>query len=378
MTASARTPRVSSTCHAPRAAGRQRRGDRAGVGGLRRVHRSRRTGSGDSRFSTGTGAARRARPARPGRPPAGRRRRGRGRPTAPAAGPRPALRCSGSSVSGSARAAGRRAEPAATCRRMARPPQTGSATSASSSRGGQRGRDDRGVGQHPAGGDVAPAGDLVAALPQRAHDGELAAAAHPVHARGPPPGVDLRRRRAGGDDRRELLLGPVALALLVELGGERVAQLDQDLDVERGVAQPRARAAGGCDQSAAEWPFSRSSPRSSSTIAPRPTRGVAEQPAGQLGVEQPARRAGRARPGRAGPGRRRAAPTRRRRWRRSRPTGRAARPGRSARCPSRRGAAARGRRAGRSGSRRRARRRRRPARSRRAGPGASASGGWSR
>ena len=60
----------------------------------------------------------------------------------------------------------------------------------------QRGRDDRRVGQHPAGGDVAPPGHLVAALPQRAHHGELAALAHPVHARGPPPGVDPRRRRA--------------------------------------------------------------------------------------------------------------------------------------------------------------------------------------
>ena len=39
-------------------------------------------------------------------------------------------------------------------------------------------------------------------------------------------------------ERRELLQGPVELALPLELRGEHVAQLDEHLDVERGVAQP--------------------------------------------------------------------------------------------------------------------------------------------
>src|SRR5690606_19596696 len=98
--------------------------------------------------------------------------------------------------------------------------------------------DDRPVGQHAAGGAVPLAGERVTRLPQLPDDGDALAAADGVHTGGAAPRVDARlgvRREADG---LELLLGPLELAGLRELGGQAVAQLDEELDVERGVPQP--------------------------------------------------------------------------------------------------------------------------------------------
>ena len=51
----------------------------------------------------------------------------------------------------------------------------------------------------------------------------------------------LPRRRDVVDEVLELLLGPVVLARLDQRGGDHVAQLEQHLDVEGGVLQPRLR-----------------------------------------------------------------------------------------------------------------------------------------
>ena len=119
-------------------------------------------------------------------------------------------------------------------------------------------------------------------------------------------------RRGRGDQRRELLGRPRRLALPVQLGGERVAQVDQQLDVQRRVGEPGLRQRPGGPvgrrvvllQRVAEQLLGQ--------------RGQADpleagQPRGELGVEQRGAAACPARPGRAGPGWRRAGPTRRRR-----------------------------------------------------------------
>ena len=56
-----------------------------------------------------------------------------------------------------------------------------------------------------------------------------------------PPGVRARLRRGSGEDRRELLPRPLQLARVGELLVQRVAQLDEELDVEGRVAQPLDR-----------------------------------------------------------------------------------------------------------------------------------------
>ncbi|CAO0826031.1 hypothetical protein SMICM17S_03345 [Streptomyces microflavus] len=90
----------------------------------------------------------------------------------------------------------------------------------------------------PCRGDVAALRHLVPGVPQLADDRHLTAAADLVHAPGAAPGVLAGR---GGRRRRdgvELLPGPLQLALLLQLLLQRVAQVDQELHVERGVAQP--------------------------------------------------------------------------------------------------------------------------------------------
>ena len=88
--------------------------------------------------------------------------------------------------------------------------------------------------------------------------------------------------------RLELLARPLGLAGRLELGREEVSQLDQHLDVEGGVLQPGLRQRPG-----------RPVGRGVLLLHPvaeegldegrQPDAGVAEQPAGQLGVEQRAR-----------------------------------------------------------------------------------------
>ena len=97
-----------------------------------------------------------------------------------------------------------------------------------------------------------------------------------------------------------------------QLGGERVAQLDQHLDVERGVAQPGlgqrpGRPVGG------GVVLRQREPEECSTTAPRPDPRQAGQPRRRARCRRADAGAARARPGRAGPGWRRAGPTRRRR-----------------------------------------------------------------
>ena len=161
---------------------------------------------------------------------------------------------------------------------------------------------------------------------------------------------------------------PLHLALGGQVGGHGVADLHQHLDVEGGVAQPRLgqRAGGPVDggvllgQAEAEVVLD-----DGGEADP----GQARRGARRARCRTAAPGAGPPRPGRAGPGWPRAAPTRRRRWPRRPARGRGRRSGRSARCPSPRGGSGRGRRAGRSGSPRRARRRWRPAPGRRRWPG---------
>ena len=167
------------------------------------------------------------------------------------------------------------------------------------------------------------------------------------------------RGRPGGAHGLELLQRPLQLALLGEQVGEHVAQLDQHLDVERGVDQPvlgqrAARPVGGA------VPLLQRQPEQLLDQRAEPDPGQPGQPAGQLGVEQPRRAPARPRPGRPGPGWRRAAPTPVRSGPGRARTGRCpAGSGRPARCRRPRGAAAPGRPAASSGSRRPVRRRRR-------------------
>jgi len=147
-----------------------------------------------------------------------------------------------------------------------------------------RGGDQGGVGDDPARGDVTLRGDLVARLPQCTHGPEGAPSAHAVHPRRTTP-----RLVAHGRDKAtqvvELLARPLGLARLLQLGGQAVAQLDEHLDVQRGVLEPgggqRARgpvggrvlllhpeAQQGLDQGR------------------EPDARVAEEPSGELGVEQ--------------------------------------------------------------------------------------------
>ena len=106
---------------------------------------------------------------------------------------------------------------------------------------------------------------------------------------------DVRRhgssRAAAAGERQqglELLRRPLALAGLLELGGDEVAELDEHLDVERGVDQPRlgqrpGRPVGGrvlLGQAAAEVVLDQRGEADARQV---------EQAAGELGVEQRAR-----------------------------------------------------------------------------------------
>ena len=112
-------------------------------------------------------------------------------------------------------------------------------------RRGAHGRDDRGIGQDPAGRDVAPPGHAVPQLPQGADPRELAARAEPVDAARAPPRVQPGAGRGREPDRLELLVGPGQLALAGQRSFELVAQLEEHFDVERGVDEPGGRQRAG-------------------------------------------------------------------------------------------------------------------------------------
>ena len=143
---------------------------------------------------------------------------------------------------------------------------------------------DRGVGDDPAGRHVALRGDLVAGLPQGAYGAQRPAAAHPVQAGGTAPGLDAGGLLEGAQV-VELLAGPVGLAGLDQLGGQRVPQLDEHLDVEGGVLQPRR---GQRPRRPVDGRVLLGQPVAQQRLDQRrqPDPRVAEQPPGQLGVEQ--------------------------------------------------------------------------------------------
>src|SRR3954453_7178701 len=78
-------------------------------------------------------------------------------------------------------------------------------------------------------------------MPERTYDGELSPAADPVNSARPSPWVDARGSRRCLQDRGELLFGPPELSLPAQLSFEGGAEVDEDLDIERGVSEPRTR-----------------------------------------------------------------------------------------------------------------------------------------
>ena len=154
-------------------------------------------------------------------------------------------------------------------------------------RSGRDRRDDRGVGQDAARCDVATAGHRISRLPHRPHRSELASGPQAVHAGRPAPRVD-----AGPGGRRpayglELLVSQLELALAAELVLERVTQLEEHLDVEGGVDEPRVgqRPGGPVGGRVA---LLEPQPEHPLDHRAEPDPLEPGQPAGQLGVEDPA------------------------------------------------------------------------------------------
>ena len=117
---------------------------------------------------------------------------------------------------------------------------------------------------------------------------------------GPTYGATARRgRRAEGcAARSNSWRAHSSLPASTQLGGQHVAQLDEHLDVEGGVLQPRLRQRPGRPVGGGVL---LGHPVAEQGLDERgqPDARVAEQPPGQLGVEQRGRGAGRPRPGRA-------------------------------------------------------------------------------
>ncbi len=184
--------------------------------------------------------------ARPG--PAGGPRPGRARPSGSArGGPSPAGSGTGSAALRERGGLGERAEPGVDLPRGRRGPedrQRGQVLPARrlGERPRPRAQSRAGCGRARCrGGGRSRPGPPTARGRRRAGGGCAAGAGRRCGARARLPG----RRRRREPDRLELLVRPVELALRDELGLERVAQLDEHLDVERGVDQPRPPAAGG-------------------------------------------------------------------------------------------------------------------------------------
>ena len=108
---------------------------------------------------------------------------------------------------------------------------------------GGRGLDDRRVGQDPSGRDVASLGDFVSYRPQFANGGQGALVAHLVDTGGASPAIPAGRRRglASGPKVVEFLCGPSAFVLLGQHARDRFTQLDEHLDVESRIVEPRRR-----------------------------------------------------------------------------------------------------------------------------------------
>ena len=94
-----------------------------------------------------------------------------------------------------------------------------------------------------------------------------------------------RDRRREAPQRVELLARPLVLAGLHQLGGEHVAQLDEDLDVESGVLQPRSGQRPGRPVGCGVLLLHRVAQQGLDQRGQADPR-VAQQPPGELGVEQ--------------------------------------------------------------------------------------------
>ena len=262
---------------------------------------------GETRFSVGTFTRARPRPAPSGPRPAGRRPRVCVWPIAP----RVAARSVGSAVSGGSglvRAASSAASHTLALRRCLCPPKIGSAVSSSTV-----------FGSAIAAATIAESGRmrpgamsrLRAIWSRTVHSSRTAPALHGladlVDARGAPPAVAPGRGRLGAAQVLEFLCGPTGLVLLCQDVGDGVPQLDEHLDVEGGVVQPGVR----------QWalgPVGRPCPGGEAKAEQALDHGgevhplETGQPPGQFRVVERGGPA-RPRPGRAGPGRRRAGST---------------------------------------------------------------------
>ncbi len=152
----------------------------------------------------------------------------------------------------------------------------------------QRGLHDGRVPEHLAGRDVPPLRDPVPGLPQLPYDGQLPPPAHLVHAGRAPPGILAGLGRRGRGDRVELLAGPLQLALPVQLLLQRVAQVDEQLDVQRRVPQPGLgqRPGGPVDRGVS---LLQDETEHALDHRAEADPGEPGEPPGQLGVEQPGR-----------------------------------------------------------------------------------------
>jgi hypothetical protein len=109
-----------------------------------------------------------------------------------------------------------------------------------------------------------------------------------VNARGTPPRVGPQRRGPGGEHGLEFLPGPLHLALGDQLRREGVPQLDQDLDVEGRIAQ-QVIAQRPDRPVVGRMAFLQVEPEDLFHQRAESDPRVAEQPPGQLGVEELAR-----------------------------------------------------------------------------------------
>ena len=209
------------------------------------------------------------------------------------------------------------AAPPPTGRRSARRRGRGSPWCASrSERVGRHrvgGRHDRGVGDDPAGRDVAGAGDLVAGLPQLADGGERAPAADPVQPGGTAPRLDARTAGANAAQVRRTPGAPTRPCRPPRARAASTSRSSTSTSTSSAAYSSHGSGSGRVDQSTAECSLRQPVAEQRLDERGQPDPGVAEQPAGELGVEQRRRGAGRPRSGTAGPGWRRAGSTRRRR-----------------------------------------------------------------
>ena len=216
------------------------------------VQHSRRSRSGCSRFSAGTDhcveSAATASRATPSRAAAAGSfsAQARGGGGASLLGPR----TEGRALSGSARARSIACCQSAARRRVPLPAKAGSAVSSETVRGRAWAAATIAWSGRTRPGEMSRCRAFWSRVSQQlAHDAEAAGVTDRVQPGDPAPRLDPRRRQRRGADRLELLGRPLGLAGDGQPLGQDLAQLDEHLDVERGVAEPlgRQRARGPVD-----------------------------------------------------------------------------------------------------------------------------------